>query len=182
MMQLTKTPILLQTGNFAKCRMAFLCINVNFVIKELEFCKIAQLCCVSFSRERKFERRELRENMKHITRTSVGLGALIGSITALMTKFTHIKDFPLLETSLFFLMSYSSYLLAEICEMSGIVSILFCGIFQVCTSNILATKMTKMLGGNPFLTLKDMGGGNPQGTHCIRMVSEQDWRLLNSYL
>jgi len=61
---------------------------------------------------------------------SVGLGALIGSITALMTKFTHIKDFPLLETSLFFLMSYSSYLLAEICEMSGIVSILFCGIFQ----------------------------------------------------
>ena len=59
------------------------------------------------------------------------LGALIGSITALMTKFTHIKDFPLLETSLFFLMSYSSYLLAEICEMSGIVSILFCGIFQV---------------------------------------------------
>ena len=64
---------------------------------------------------------------------SVGLGALIGSITALMTKFTHIKDFPLLETTLFFLMSYSSYLLAEICEMSGIVSVLFCGIFQVCT-------------------------------------------------
>ncbi len=61
---------------------------------------------------------------------SVGLGALIGAMTALMTKFTHIKDFPLLETSLFFLMSYCCYLLAEICEMSGIVSVLFCGIFQ----------------------------------------------------
>ena len=71
------------------------------------------------------------------------LGALIGSITALMTKFTHIKDFPLLETSLFFLMSYSSYLLAEICEMSGIVSILFCGIFQV---------LVYLLNGNSVIT------------------------------
>merc|ERR1712223_993957 len=61
---------------------------------------------------------------------SVGLGSLIGAATALMTKFTLVKDFPLLETSLFFLMSYSSYLIAEICQMSGIVSVLFCGIFQ----------------------------------------------------
>lgn len=61
---------------------------------------------------------------------SVGLGSLIGASTALMTKFTYIRDFALLETSLFFLMSYSSYLIAEICEMSGIVSVLFCGIFQ----------------------------------------------------
>ena len=66
-----------------------------------------------------------------ITFGSVALGAFIGAMTALMTKFTHVKDFPLLETSLFFLMSYSSYLLAEICSMSGIVSVLFCGIFQV---------------------------------------------------
>jgi len=61
---------------------------------------------------------------------SIGLGALIGVLTSLLTKFTRIRDFHLLETSLFFLMSYSSYLLAEICEMSGIVSVLFCGIFQ----------------------------------------------------
>ena len=37
---------------------------------------------------------------------SVGLGSLIGAATALMTKFTLVKDLPLLETSLFFLMSY----------------------------------------------------------------------------
>jgi len=61
---------------------------------------------------------------------SIGLGALIGVLTSLLTKFTRIRDFHLLETSLFFLMSYSSYLLAEICQMSGIVSVLFCGIFQ----------------------------------------------------
>ena len=47
---------------------------------------------------------------------SVGLGALIGTLTALLTKYTNLKDFPLLETSLFFLMSYSSYLIAEICR------------------------------------------------------------------
>eukprot|EP00095_Tigriopus_kingsejongensis_P007072 maker-scaffold912_size81766-snap-gene-0.17 protein:Tk07072 transcript:maker-scaffold912_size81766-snap-gene-0.17-mRNA-1 annotation:"sodium hydrogen exchanger 7 isoform x2" len=61
---------------------------------------------------------------------SIGLGAFIGCLTAVMTKFTRLKDFPLLETSLFTLMSYSSYLFAEICEMSGIVAVLFCGIFQ----------------------------------------------------
>jgi sodium/hydrogen exchanger-like protein 6/7 len=62
---------------------------------------------------------------------SVGLGALLGAATALLTKFTRIRDFQLLETGLFFLLSYSSYLIADICQASGIVSILFCGIFQV---------------------------------------------------
>merc|ERR1711963_830526 len=61
---------------------------------------------------------------------SIGLGALIGVMTSILTKFTRVKDYQMLETSLFFLMSYSSYLIAEVCEMSGIVSVLFCGIFQ----------------------------------------------------
>ena len=62
---------------------------------------------------------------------SVGLGAVIGCLSSVITKFTRVRDSPLLETSLFFLLSYSSYLIAEICEMSGIVAVLFCGIFQV---------------------------------------------------
>ena len=45
---------------------------------------------------------------------SVGLGSLIGSANSLLTKFTHLRDFQLLETSLFFLMSYASYLIAEV--------------------------------------------------------------------
>ena len=61
---------------------------------------------------------------------SIGLGALIGVLTSILTKFTRVKDYQMLETSLFFLMSYSSYLIAEVCQMSGIVSVLFCGIFQ----------------------------------------------------
>ncbi|XP_023324392.1 sodium/hydrogen exchanger 9 isoform X2 [Eurytemora carolleeae] len=61
---------------------------------------------------------------------SVGLGSLLGAITALITKFTHVRDYTILETSMFFLLSYSSYLFAEVCSMSGIVSVLFCGITQ----------------------------------------------------
>ena len=59
-----------------------------------------------------------------------GFGALIGGTNALLNKFTHLKEYPMLETSLFILMSFMSYLLAEAFGTSGIVSILFCGIFQ----------------------------------------------------
>lgn len=49
----------------------------------------------------------------------------MGCITALMTKFTHIRDFPLLESALFVLMSYSTFLIAEAAELTGTVSQLF---------------------------------------------------------
>lgn len=47
------------------------------------------------------------------------IGALMGCCTALLTKFTHIKDFPLLETALFVLMSYSTFLIAEAADLTG---------------------------------------------------------------
>ncbi|KAH9595283.1 Sodium/hydrogen exchanger 7 [Schistosoma haematobium] len=46
-------------------------------------------------------------------------GVSIGCVTSLLTKFTHIKEHPLLETALFVLMSYSTFLFAEAVGFTG---------------------------------------------------------------
>ncbi|XP_026226475.1 sodium/hydrogen exchanger 6-like [Anabas testudineus] len=61
---------------------------------------------------------------------SLALGVATGVMTALVTKFTKLRDFSLLETALFFLMSWSTFLLAEACGFTGVVAVLFCGITQ----------------------------------------------------
>ncbi|XP_059156900.1 sodium/hydrogen exchanger 6-like isoform X3 [Physella acuta] len=58
------------------------------------------------------------------------IGTTMGVITAFLTKFTKLRDFPLLETALFFLMSYSTFQAAEAADLTGIVAVLFCGITQ----------------------------------------------------
>ncbi|XP_029329367.1 sodium/hydrogen exchanger 7 [Mus caroli] len=65
-----------------------------------------------------------------IVLSSFTMGAVTGVVTALVTKFTKLHCFPLLETALFFLMSWSTFLLAEACGFTGVVAVLFCGITQ----------------------------------------------------
>uniref|UniRef100_A0A8C9L449 Sodium/hydrogen exchanger n=1 Tax=Pavo cristatus TaxID=9049 RepID=A0A8C9L449_PAVCR len=72
---------------------------------------------------------------------SFAMGAATGVVTALVTKFTKLREFPLLETGLFFLMSWSTFLLAEACGFTGVVAVLFCGITQAhYTYNNLSTE------------------------------------------
>uniref|UniRef100_H2L8P5 Sodium/hydrogen exchanger n=1 Tax=Oryzias latipes TaxID=8090 RepID=H2L8P5_ORYLA len=63
---------------------------------------------------------------------SFALGVSTGVMTAFISFhfFTKLRDFPLLETALFFLMSWSTFLLAEACGFTGVVAVLFCGITQ----------------------------------------------------
>ncbi|XP_022622803.1 sodium/hydrogen exchanger 9-like [Seriola dumerili] len=61
---------------------------------------------------------------------SLLLGFIFTVITALLTKFTRLHESPLVETSVLFLLSWSSFLSAEASGLSGIVAVLFCGLSQ----------------------------------------------------
>ncbi|CAB1419476.1 unnamed protein product [Pleuronectes platessa] len=64
--------------------------------------------------------------------------------SAFFKSFTKLHCFPLLETALFFLMSWSTFLLAEACGFTGVVAVLFCGITQAhYTYNNLSEESTK---------------------------------------
>uniref|UniRef100_A0A8C2NGX5 Sodium/hydrogen exchanger n=1 Tax=Capra hircus TaxID=9925 RepID=A0A8C2NGX5_CAPHI len=58
--------------------------------------------------------------------------ALLFPLTPLchLTKFTKLCEFPMLETGLFFLLSWSAFLSAEAAGLTGIVAVLFCGVTQ----------------------------------------------------
>ncbi|XP_040205043.1 sodium/hydrogen exchanger 9 [Rana temporaria] len=61
---------------------------------------------------------------------SFAMGSAYAVVTALLTKFTKLCEFPMLETGLFFLLSWSAFLSAEAVGLTGIVAVLFCGVTQ----------------------------------------------------
>nr|XP_028587054.1 sodium/hydrogen exchanger 9 isoform X2 [Podarcis muralis] len=61
---------------------------------------------------------------------SFAMGSAYAIVAALLTKFTKLCDFPMLETGLFFLLSWSAFLSAEAAGLTGIVAVLFCGVTQ----------------------------------------------------
>jgi sodium/hydrogen exchanger-like protein 6/7 len=50
---------------------------------------------------------------------ALAIGSIMGCVTALLTKLTHIRQHPSLETALFILMSYSTFLASEAIGFTG---------------------------------------------------------------
>ncbi|KAK9456359.1 Cation/H+ exchanger [Dipodascopsis uninucleata] len=59
---------------------------------------------------------------------SLLIGAIVGVTTALILRYSQIRQFPSIETCLIMLFAYASYFFSNGCHMSGIVSLLFCGV------------------------------------------------------
>ncbi|KAF2158145.1 sodium/hydrogen exchanger [Myriangium duriaei CBS 260.36] len=59
---------------------------------------------------------------------SLIIGLLIGIGTSLLLKYTRVRRYPKIESCLIILIAYASYFFANAIHMSGIVSLLFCGI------------------------------------------------------
>jgi len=59
---------------------------------------------------------------------SLLIGIVVGVGTSLLLKLTHVRRDPKIESCLVFLIAYASYFFANAIHMSGIVSLLFCGI------------------------------------------------------
>ncbi|RPB28656.1 sodium/hydrogen exchanger [Terfezia boudieri ATCC MYA-4762] len=59
---------------------------------------------------------------------SLLIGVFVGIATALLLKHTYIRRFPRIESCIVLLVAYASYFFSNGCRMSGIVSLLFCGI------------------------------------------------------
>ncbi|ANZ77323.1 BA75_05109T0 [Komagataella pastoris] len=59
---------------------------------------------------------------------SLLIGVVVGVFIALVLKHSLIRRYPQIETCLVLLFAYESYFFSNGCHMSGIVSLLFCGI------------------------------------------------------
>ena len=59
---------------------------------------------------------------------SMALGVLFGLLVSLTLKHSHLSFYPSLESCLVALAAYTSYFFSNAMQMSGIVSLLFCGI------------------------------------------------------
>ncbi|KAL2074925.1 hypothetical protein VTL71DRAFT_8705 [Oculimacula yallundae] len=59
---------------------------------------------------------------------SLLIGVIVGIGTALVLKYTFVRRFPKIESCLIVLIAYASYFFSNGLHMSGIVTLLFCGI------------------------------------------------------
>eukprot|EP01137_Pigoraptor_chileana_P020836 Opistho-2@83731 len=79
---------------------------------------------------------------------SVLIGIAGALIAALVTKHANLESEPILQSALFVVASYSTFLMGELAGLSGIVAILFCGITQAhYTKRNLSVASKTLVGG-----------------------------------
>ncbi|KAL0473097.1 sodium/hydrogen exchanger 3 [Neurospora intermedia] len=59
---------------------------------------------------------------------SLAIGSVVGILAAVLLKFTYLRRYPKMESCMIVLIAYSTYFFSQAIQMSGIVSLLFCGI------------------------------------------------------
>jgi len=84
---------------------------------------------------------------------SLLVGIVVGLLSSILLKFTPFYTFPTLEFAMIILYAYSSYLLAEALQLSGIVAILFCGIIMAHYTRKNLSKETKEFSHRFFETI-----------------------------
>ncbi|KAK9375296.1 Sodium/hydrogen exchanger family-domain-containing protein [Lipomyces chichibuensis] len=87
---------------------------------------------------------------------SLLIGAIVGVMTALVLKHSRIRLFPSIETCLILLFAYASYFFSNGCHMSGIVSLLFCGITLKHYAHYNMSKRTQIATKFMFQTLAQL--------------------------
>jgi NhaP-type Na+/H+ or K+/H+ antiporter len=123
---------------------------------------------------------------------SVAIGGILALCLALLFKHTHFRtdpDLHYMETCLVVLVPYMSYTLAEAYSLSGIVSILFCGITmahymrpnlspwsQAATKNVFKTLA---LLAETFVFIYMVRGG-PLTLPCAHAVVSHSVRFLST--
>jgi len=76
----------------------------------------------------------------------LGIGVFVGIVTCLFTRFTN--DVALMEPLVMFITAYCSYLLADLFELSGIISCIGCGLVQAhyAFNNVTEESRTIIIG------------------------------------
>ncbi|KPI97519.1 Sodium/hydrogen exchanger 7 [Papilio xuthus] len=106
-----------------------------FVLMSYAAFLIAEVCELTgalYIQQSVFHRANLANSCEDVKAGSTTLKTPSLSLSTDVTyrMFTHVRDWPLLESALFVLMSYAAFLIAEVCELTGVVAVLFCGICQ----------------------------------------------------
>jgi sodium/hydrogen exchanger-like protein 6/7 len=87
---------------------------------------------------------------------SIMIGIIVGLLCAVLLKYSNLQEYPSLEACLIIIQAYSSYMLSNAMQFSGIVSLLFCGIIMKHYANDNMSLTTKQTTKNMFRVLSQL--------------------------